>query len=294
MKNTPTELILWILDNDVFKFPPLATNLNTFGVIYKMPFRLVSYNVLADTFAREEIYPYATFEGRHDKVIARVLSMDADIVCLQEVSAALSARLHRALKDKYTISYSAYRMGMMGLATLVRKSSGFTVERELAVVVCCMTADDQDTFGSHLDNICLLVNVRRAKSASPSFIRIANTHAPCIPGNPKISNAFVEKLLRVTGTRNNLIVAGDFNMLPDSPGYLRMTESLTPCTDPSRETTCSSCRKKDKDVCFSGAIDFIFASKQLEAAIEPTVEIAGLLPSSTEPSDHVPVSCTFC
>jgi endonuclease/exonuclease/phosphatase family metal-dependent hydrolase len=260
-----------------------------------MSFRVASYNVLADIYAKEEVYPYATFADRPARIIARILSLDADVVCLQEVSAKLIIKLQRAFKTTHFISFAAYRSGTMGLATIVRRSSGFIIEHERAMVVCPMYSDDPETFGIHLDNICLMTHIRREKSkGSPTFARVINTHAPCIPGTPRISEVFVEKLLRLCGAQNNLIVAGDFNMLPDSPGYQRMTLSLNPCTDPEQKTTQSICHRSTEERSFSGAIDFIFASKSLKIILEPTVEILGLLPNSKEPSDHVPITCTFC
>ena len=261
-----------------------------------MNFRLASYNVLADTFAKPETYPYATFADRPARIITRILELKADIICLQEVSSKLFSKLHRELNPTHFICYASYRSGMMGLATLVRKTSGFTVERQRESVVCALRPEDQDTFGSHLDNICLAVTLRRPdkKSARKSFVRVFNTHAPCIPGTPRIAEVFVEKLLRLSGIKNNAIIAGDFNMLPDSLGFQKMVASLKPCTNVEQKTTESTSHRVTGECTFSGAIDFIFASESMKTITEPTVEITSLLPNDKEPSDHVPVTCTFC
>src|SRR5205807_8342631 len=52
--------------------------------------RVMSYNILAPSYAKPERYPYTerrllAWEARRERLAARLMSSDADVPCLQEV-----------------------------------------------------------------------------------------------------------------------------------------------------------------------------------------------------------------
>ena len=66
------------------------------------PISMVTWNLLAPTFATPAKYPWATREhldwkSRQAKIVSRLAEIDADVICLQEVEVALWVELRRRL-----------------------------------------------------------------------------------------------------------------------------------------------------------------------------------------------------
>lgn len=68
-----------------------------------MELKIVTYNVLADAYLLPERYPdsphaFMGFSRRTQALVAKVVSIDADLICLQEVEKALFDALRVALE----------------------------------------------------------------------------------------------------------------------------------------------------------------------------------------------------
>lgn len=140
-----------------------------------------------------------------------------------------------------------------------------------------------------------------------SFI-VSTYHMPCAFTQPELMRLHTEALIAIinTKTKNNpVILAGDFNSLPDSEVYNMLTSQFASAYDPEPDFTNRALYQYDTmtaPVEFSGTIDYVF-SRGLKLVSNLPVEKLGpdgnfedvgtYLPTLGYPSDHLPVGATY-
>ena len=223
--------------------------------------RLVSYNILADELCMTEKHSYCPVKdrewhgdsGRGARLVAELLSYEADIVCLQECSLRKFDDCFRTgLGKEFTgFHHSAHlstrraaaeaRMSVTGLATFVRSAAWKPVN-----VQAVRLGEDSDARG-HIgslqqtlrarDESVLLVLLEHV--ASGARLAVGNTHLHWDPRQPHVKSSQAELAarglaafasVRPAGAPNTeasaatscpVALVGDFNSVPHlQPSFL--------------------------------------------------------------------------
>ncbi|HZV02504.1 MAG TPA: endonuclease/exonuclease/phosphatase family protein [Planctomycetota bacterium] len=247
-----------------------------------MPFTVVSYNVLADSYIRREYYPFtaaALLEPawRRAALVRHVVALDADVICLQEVERPVLDLLAAALTG-HQHHYGQKTGGKPdGCATLWRRAS-FTCRQASTLAYTDGTG--------HVASIVELEREGRV-------LGIANTHARWdAPGTPPAEQRglreVTELVERLRATPASWIVCGDLNAEPESDLVRFLVGAGFRDPFPVTAFTCNANRKRKK-------IDYLFHTADLVATpgSVPRVEDGTPLPSEDQPSDHVAIQATF-
>lgn len=253
--------------------------------------RVVSYNILAPSYARPDRYPFTdpgllAWEARRDRIVQRLLAFDAELLCLQEVESYvfrfLQARLEMA---GYTGIYAQKAMNRPdGCATFFREDR--LEVRDNAPYFYHDGAGDVDS--GHLALIThLTVDSQR--------ISVANTHVRWDKGDLRGEDHIgyrqsVELIERCVATVSDAwIICGDFNAGADSDLVRHIVHhGLVDAYAANPQPTANSerCAKR---------IDYLFHSPSLASVPTalPEIDDETPLPSETEPSDHLAISAAL-
>ena len=79
---------------------PVPTRFRT-----ELPVRIASYNILAPAYVHPERYPFTDrglleWGARRDRLVARLVALNADVICLQEVERFVFQYLQASLEDR--------------------------------------------------------------------------------------------------------------------------------------------------------------------------------------------------
>ena len=235
--------------------------------------RLSTYNVLAPAYVRASYYPVCTRdalerETRLPRLVRRIEALDADVLCLQEVEPGMLSL------PGYVGHFLDKRGKPDGCATYWR---GLEVGLQ-----------DELRFADGSGHVALIVMAVWAGRR----IAIANTHLKWDPRETPFTQRYAHRQL--TELLEHLreldcdgsVICGDLNVAPDDP-VLGLLEAAG-FRDAFRQAEPSfvangRARKIDYVLCAEG---------RLKAEPLPVVAIhnATVLPSTTEPSDHLPLS----
>ncbi len=236
--------------------------------------RVVSWNVLADAYIRDEYYPHTPPEvfdraTRRKAVLERLEKLaGADVLCLQEVDAALFSAAEERLAGSTGRLFKKRGKGE-GCAIFLRSALGAEpVWKELVF----------SDLSGHI-----------ALGASFGDLTVVSTHLKWEPsGTPAETHRGLVQLGEVleawpAGTR---IVCGDFNAEPDSEVLeLAKARGLQDAHGGLVDAYTFNANGSKK------RIDFILHTPDLRASAAAIPHVTGdtPLPSETEPSDHVPI-----
>lgn len=256
--------------------------------------RIASYNVLADAYVKPEWFAHVSpaalaREPRRARLIERVIGLDADVVCLQEVEAPVFAALERALAPLGHRGVFAKKSGNRpdGCATFVREQAWTLVAHERFVY--------RDGRGGVADSghVALLVTV--APRDGGDRVVVAGTHlrwaADDTPPHEHVGRRQLELLLAhldESGVASR-VVCGDFNAEAESTTLAPLfARGYRDAYAARPQPTCNTHHEAKR-------IDFVFHDASLRAVPEPLPAIDGAtpLPSDREPSDHLPIVATL-
>ncbi len=258
------------------------------GTNQSRPFmRLVSFNVLADSYVRPEWYTDTdkALLGSGQRLPALkslVASLAADVICLQEMESNCFDSLASFLKAR---NYGGCLM-LKGQG----KPDGCAVfynTRTLAEPV--MARFDYEDEGPGRKRSGHLVQIATF-TLGGSVMGVANTHIKWDPtGTPfaeRYATRQIQQLLAVlqkTSQVDNWIICGDFNVTPADPVLTLLTDAgfssiQTPCAFP----TCLVRGEKR-------AVDYVFWSHGLKVSMVGNPVLPDTMPDHDHPSDHCPV-----
>ncbi len=258
-------------------------------------FLAATYNVLASVYIQRARYPRSPAlvldpAWRVPALVQQISSIEADILCLQEVEpqtlAALNARL---VARGYSHRYARKSSGSAeGCATFYRRdlvsSIGETVVRFA------------DGLGADADtgNIALIT----IHGISGYRLGIINTHITWDPPGTARENQRglrqVDQLLheyeKTAAAADGWLIAGDLNVIPGSEIVLLIERMGFRFAHDSRAEMCTCSFNGEAKM-----IDYLFHSPRLHAKPIDSVAIDArtVLPSAEQPSDHVPVVARF-
>ena len=226
------------------------------------PFRLLSWNLLADVHITDAWYPRvrdADLRGplRRERILTRLTEIDADVMALQEVDPALLPEL-RARFPGHGLAFAS-RAGE-GLAVLVRDHAPWS-----RVV----------PMPGHTTR-AMLVRL-------PGGVELANVHLKWT-GDPRpgLVRPGVEQVAAVLDYGPDLI-AGDMNAFPDWPERVLARERGWREVGPAGPTCNVHARLQP--------LDAVLVRGGWRAEAMALAELTRLtpMPSATHPSDHLPV-----
>lgn len=272
--------------------------------------RLATWNLLAPDYAREDKYPWCQPEHldwnhRQSLIVPRILALEADLICLQEVQVDSWPGLLSLLAPKYDGVLQNVTSGHnVASAMLIRKDSSLSIERVesrsrilLAVLrdKGCPHKDSKIYVGSvHLEAGCDgMHDMTRFYQIKSLFKRL-------------------NRQCEVDGIETNeatVILAGDFNMLRSNLMHKCLSEGLLYHPQDMKNkppieilkmidalSGAISEEEKGLQMTFAkgGVLDYIWVTPQVEVgkAIFPSEAFKRdpqQWPSHDQPSDHLPI-----
>lgn len=309
---------------------------------------VVTYNVLCTHLCSAADVPRCTPDAidpalRQERIWNKLEPHigDKHILCLQEVSRDwCMEHLPLFLANKYMLVYGLYgydRNGYMGVAIAYPTALYHLLDSYMPRVAedakwpTAPTAAEPTT-QKHVLELAnsrpnVLVLLRLQEIGTRCELVVGTYHMPCMYDRPEVMQlhaAAAANQALIFADESPLVLAGDFNFAPDSPGYRIITQRR--CTRDEERATAAACSGLDvrehlrtSDVLksayvtaggpepaftvysysewngpnlFSGTIDFIFHSHHFNYAavlqLPSSVDVFPTpLPTVDEPSDHL-------
>jgi mRNA deadenylase 3'-5' endonuclease subunit Ccr4 len=256
-------------------------------------FVVASWNILATAYIRREWYPrtprrFLDPSWRLPAVAKHALALDADILCLQEVEASAYDAIDRVLAPAgYAGSHAPKGNGRPDGCAIFFRRGRFNLEHTSRLAYSD-GAGGPDS-GHILQLLILEQDGRR--------LALGNTHLKWDPPGAEASSRWgyrqaklaVAALDEAAGSADR-ILCGDLNVTPESDVAALLTEAGFDYAHRGLQDvrTCNSNGQ-------ARLIDYLFFRGSLLATPLPTdiVEDMTPLPSSGQPSDHVPLAARF-
>lgn len=243
--------------------------------------RLISWNVLADSYIRTSLYPRSDNDllvrGRRIPLIIDHIEADqADVFCLQEVEPELMELASRRLGG-WSLHFEQKRGKPDGCAILGRPH--VLIEHVAPLVFSDGPPDRADS-----GHVAAVASVR----TEAFVLQLITTHLrwdpPGTPPERRWAVREVRELL--THLRAPAIVCGDLNIEPSDIVYHLLIDAglVDAGARANRPTANPNGRAK--------RIDYFFHSEALGAQllVQHSVDHESVLPSRPMPSDHVPIA----
>jgi mRNA deadenylase 3'-5' endonuclease subunit Ccr4 len=247
----------------------------------KMNFKICSFNLLAQQFISPQRYKYVKenhldWEYRKKNLLKILLSIDADVYCLQEVDSH-TLELFSELKEHYHCVLSTTKT----LAMLIKKE-------------CKWKCEFQFEFLYNLDSRFLYQKVKLFSGENSIFI--FNTHLIGDPSKKWIQRESAKQLLedseKVEGAS---VVCGDFNATYKDEAYVIFDQKMKSSqkilfggNEPKftfyTDTICKTCDYiwfKNEFIGLNGGISHFYKTIQSE------------IPNQEHSSDHLPITASF-
>lgn len=225
-------------------------------VANRQPFRLMTYNILAEIYATQQVYPYCpmwclNWNYRRQLIMREIRHANADVLCLQEVQqdswtdfwlpTMSSLGYHGFFKAK-TREAMGSQGKIDGCGFFYRESRFELVERhdvEFNTIALSMAQDPNLVRRLMKDNVAQVVVLRikglesKRGKEEDNCIAVCNTH---IFSNPKFADiklwqtfVLLKELEKLIYSRNlPILLCGDFNSDPDSAVYKLLSRQRIP------------------------------------------------------------------
>ncbi|MFV8751928.1 endonuclease/exonuclease/phosphatase family protein [Nannocystaceae bacterium ST9] len=253
-------------------------------------FSAATYNVLANAYVRPDRYrgcPPGSLEPgpRRRLLLDRIAALDVDLLCLQEVEPDAHEAIAARLGSAYAGVYAQRRARPDGASLFVRRSC-LSLERH--EVLHYRTHAERD------DQLALLGQLRLGDRR----LLVASTHlqwcADTTPPDQHLGRGQMIELLdhlAREGSGATWILAGDLNAVSQSSVVeVALARGLVLGAKTQRPwDTCNANGRPRK-------LDYLLVSAgQLDArpGVLPTLRRDTPMPSSSEPSDHLPLRIDF-
>lgn len=262
---------------------------------YLVSFSVATYNVLATAYVSRAWYPRTPAmvldpAWRIPALVRHVSALNADLLCLQEIEPELLAPLRTELAAiGYSGEYARKGAGRPdGVAIFYR--------REKFAWISSARLNYADAAGAPADSgyMALIALFRIADR----LLGVINTHLVWDPPGAALEARqgyrqacqLLAKWERIADSARAWIIAGDFNVTPDSALVTMIRQ--TGLDYAHRDLTgAATCNVKSE----ARMIDYLFHSPALHAdpLAPPPVDDRTVLPSAEQPSDHVAIAARF-
>lgn len=245
-------------------------------------FRVATYNILAECYAKPAYYPNhrqeeLQWESRFEKLLTRIDGLQADLINLQEVEPHIFDKIHAYLYPQGYIGIYAKKGHLRpdGCACFYKKELGTFLSAQTLFYQDKLPGD-KDPFSGHIAQIVKL-------EIEGNTVAFLNTH---IRRDDHGFNEVVQLVSEyVTDSSvDEWFVMGDFNHPPDSQIYSLLHALFEDPFEGSPFPTVS----------FDGIarIDYVFHQGKwpVKADSQATITVPNSLPNQEEPSDHLPIA----
>ncbi len=258
-------------------------------------FSVTTYNILADSYIKRDWYPFTPDEcldpqTRRKALIAHLIRLDTDALCLQEVESTAYEAIESSLSPLgYMGFYAQKGEGKPdGCATFL-KHSAFSLTR-----IERLEYRDAHLGSRPSGHIAQLLCLEHEGGK----LGIANTHLkwdpPDTPKNQQYGYLQASQIIQeredfLPGCRT-WIICGDLNATPESALISHIQESGFRSTHKeSSEVYTANNNRQAK------TIDYLFFDSSLKAQPLPLPSISAQtpLPGPDQPSDHIAVTAHF-
>jgi mRNA deadenylase 3'-5' endonuclease subunit Ccr4 len=255
--------------------------------------KVVSYNILADSYIRPERYPHAETlfldkAFRKEALLKQVVSFNADIICLQEVECDVLALLDKELEEyNYKSIFVKKGMGRPdGVATYFKKGAVAFLGAN------ALYFKDQHHFKQFPSGHAALLVYLQFEN---TIIGVINTHIrwddPLHEGDKHVGYRQMQELthwIQRDQKAEEWLICGDFNSDFDTPVINFLFDlGLTDVFGKTKEWTIN--------IGGLGRVDYFFHSRGLIANPHPVMPIdqKTILPNKEHPSDHAFIVADF-
>lgn len=247
---------------------------------------VATHNVLADPYISPEFYPRCDPEdfrpeNRHPRLLAYEAALGADVILQQEVTHEMFVKLDATLRPRGYVGRWAHKWAGKpdGCATFVR--APFRVATSMIV--------DLDDGGGKPNGHVALATVLVFGGA---MLTVVNAHIkwdrPDAPPGARPGLAQAEHLLQVLANQPHTVIGMDLNAEPGSAAHAAFEDAGFVDAHPATHTTFILDGRPRK-------IDYLLHTRDLRARPlpSPVATTESVLPSKSEPSDHVPLLAAF-
>jgi mRNA deadenylase 3'-5' endonuclease subunit Ccr4 len=258
-----------------------------------MSFTAVTYNVLADAYINPQWYAgvppeLLRPERRRPALVRHVESLDADLLCLQEVEVETFEALDRRLRSLGYEGHYEMKGGHRpdGCAVFFRRGV-FTLRGTQRLEY----HDGERGPDGHSGHIALLLGLEH----EGRLLGVADTHLRWDrPGTPRTGQVGLRQILELleacgsfTPACQGWLICGDFNATPDSEIVAALRQAGFEFAHADRRHV-RSCVANGR----ARLIDYLFhtAGLRSEPFDPPPIEDRTKLPSDEQPSDHLALS----
>ena len=257
-------------------------------------FRLASYNVLANSYVKPQWYPNVDpeilrWDRRKFHLAERILRLDADIVCLQEVETEAYALIEQSLSSKgYDGVYAKKGFDKPDGCAIFFRPGSLRIIGNGTIYYHDSLRDAPES-----GHLALLISFE----CECGVIKVATTHLRWgqedKPPEEHVGYLQIRELIndhiKTDRKAYAWIVCGDLNVKPDSSVVNELIRNgFLDAYTGHAQATCNPNRRAKR-------IDYIFYTAGLSAKPARIMEIDDLtpLPSADEPSDHLPLVADF-
>lgn len=260
-----------------------------------MSFLAASYNVLATAYIERAWYPRTPAlllnpTCRVPALVQHIVSLNADLLCLQEVEPQTLAPLRATLAGEgYVFQYARKRNNRPDGCALVYRQSLFQLVESQTIAFA-------DGAGAADTGYIALAATFRCESRSLQVITTHLTWDPPGVTPPERQLGYrqmrqlLDELAATVGQSDGLLLAGDFNVTPDS-ALVKMIEQAGLQRAHGGLAKAYTCNVNQQ----ARTIDYLFHSPSLSA--EPVapqrIDDYTILPNAEQPSDHVAILSRF-
>lgn len=260
-----------------------------------MSFLAASYNLLATAYVERAWYPRTPAlllnpAFRVPALVQYIVNLDADLLCLQEVEPPVLAALRATLLGRnYEFQYARKRNNRPDGCAIFYRGSLFQLVESKTIAFA-------DGGGRADSGYVALATWFRCENR---LLQVTSTHLTWDP--PGTETAEQQKGYRqmrqllgeqaaTTIRADGLILAGDFNVTPDSAVVKMIEQSGLQHAHGGLDKafTCNVNR-------VARTIDYLFHSPSLSAEplVPASIDDQTILPNSEEPSDHIALLSRF-
>lgn len=244
---------------------------------------IISYNILAQAYLLPERYlgippEFLEAEARQSRLIQHIQSMDADLVCLQEVEPAFFEKLQAALPALHGL-YAPKTGRPDGLATFYKPSLTLTHQQVLHF-------ENADPGYDHIAQILCF-------EGPESAFRLGNTHLRWQRNDtPESKHQGVLQLTELLDAMDTLpasprVICGDLNANAGSPVIARARErGLRPPPHEGRPADTAIINGRFRRLDW---VLFELRGMRGQERPLPSLKRVGHMPGAVEPSDHLPL-----
>jgi len=235
------------------------------------PIKIVSYNILVPHYAHvnKPVLKDVTWEDRRDQLVSRMVSLNPDVIGLQEVE-RFGSIAEKMWQKGYTGLYSGRNNGEEEGCAIFYKTDRF---QEIT--------HQPFFFNDGTGRLAFMASLKTKDGKS--IFNVLSTHIQYPMGNDKTEKEIDATQKFASTLASPTIICGDFNVDPDS-------KYLSPLYIAGFKDSHKNSKKHSFD--FSGnssRIDFIFATPDINVISADVPGNTKDLSTLKEPSDHLPI-----